>query len=73
MHSQGFKDRPINQYEALGKLGSGALGTVILAQHVHSKVKVAIKFMLKEQVHRLFTAKNMAFTELELFQETSES
>ena len=54
---QGFKDRPINQYQALGQLGDGTFGTVMLAQHLHSKAKVAIKFMSKEKIAKFFTNK----------------
>lgn len=48
----------MNQYQALGKLGDGTFGTVMLAQHLHSKAKVAIKFMSKEKIAKFFTNKN---------------
>ena len=69
--NQGFSERPIDQYEAQGNLGDGTFGTVILAQHVFSKLKVAIKFMSKEKIENFFTTRNQAFSELELLKETS--
>jgi len=35
LHFQGFQNR-IDQYVALGKLGEGTFGTVILAEHKYS-------------------------------------
>jgi hypothetical protein len=40
---QGFSENPIEQYELIGLLGQGSFGTVLLAKHKLSSVKVAIK------------------------------
>jgi serine/threonine protein kinase len=59
LRQQGFagNDR-INQYIALGKLGEGSFGTVILSVHRFSNIKVALKIMNKDAITRTFINNN---------------
>lgn len=50
---QGFLHSRIDQYNAMGKLGQGTFGTVLLAQHKFSEVKVAIKLIEKKTIQKI--------------------
>ena len=60
MKRQGFIER-LSQYTVLGKLGKGAFGIVVLAQHKYSEVKVAIKLIDKRQINQQFTEQDEIF------------
>ena len=64
---QGFSlENRLEQYQVISKLGEGTFGTVMLAQHKFSQVKVAIKMVDKSKIARLFTQNNQMFQELEV-------
>lgn len=59
LKAQGFDmEHRIDQYEAIGPLGQGAFGLVVLSKHKYSEVKVAVKIISKGKIDRAFKANN---------------
>jgi len=50
LREQGYLDQRIKQYKPVQKLGEGSFGTVMLAEHKNSGVKVAVKFINKAHI-----------------------
>lgn len=71
--AQGFSENRLAQYNSIKTLGEGSFGKVILAEHVHTNVKVAIKVISKKTIKETFEANNTAFEEVEIMEALSDS
>ena len=56
LEKQGYLDDRVSQYQALGILGEGSFGTVILCKHKHSGIKQALKIIKKKRIQEVYTA-----------------
>ena len=64
---QGFGDL-LSEYKKLSKLGKGAYGYVVLAQHKNSKSRVAINIMSKKRIEFEYDNLTEPFQEITLLQ-----
>ena len=71
MKAQGFYEKRIEQYMFMSCLGNGSFGTVMLAKHKHTKIKVAVKIIDKKNIKKTFDANNQMYAELEVMKEVS--
>ena len=67
--AQGFWQNRASQYTLLEMLGNGNFGTVTLAEHKFSKVKVALKAIKKTKIQSTFGKQGQSFDELTLMEE----
>ena len=61
------------EYHQLCLLGKGGFGKVILAQHKHSRVKVAIKLIDKKHLNAAYSNCGETFQEVKILQEVTNS
>ena len=64
--TQGFYEERINSYRVVKKLGEGAFGTVMLAEHKISSMKVAVKYIRKAHIKKTYADCSQHFAEIEL-------